>query len=297
MAGIHFMLPTPFNTNGRVNTTPLSALVDLAVSSGCVGIVALGVMGEAHRLSDIERNNVLKAVVEANKGRMMVTAGISSQSNHVVVERALEAEKLGATSVMACPPRFTKPNESQVFDYYSAINRATHLPIVVQDLPEQSGIQMSSEFISVLNNEISNVGHLKLEDPPTPPKITQVINATKGKMEIFGGLGGVFLFEELNRGASGTMTGFAYPEVLVSVYQKLQDGEKENARKIFYKWLPLIRYENSSGISLSIRKHIMAYRGLLTNPSIRPPTPAIDETSILELHDLLGAINLNKETL
>ena len=291
------MLPTPFNTNGKVNTDPFSTLVDLAISSGCVGVVTLGVMGEAHRLSDLERRSVLKAVVQANKGRLMVTAGISSQSNHAVMERASEAEKLGANSVMACPPRFTKPNETEIFEYYSAINRATNLPIVVQDLPEQSGIHMSAEFIGALNNEISNVGYLKLEDPPTPPKITQVINATQGKIEIFGGLGGVFLFEELNRGACGTMTGFAYPEVLVSIYQKIQNGEKENARRIFYKWLPLIRYENSSGISLSIRKHIMAYRGLLTNPSVRPPTPAIDKIGVSELYDLLGAIILDKETL
>jgi 4-hydroxy-tetrahydrodipicolinate synthase len=151
---------------------------------------------------------------------------------------------------------------------------------------------MDPAFIARLNAELPHARYLKLEDPPTPPKITRVLALTGSKMGIFGGLGGAFLFEELRRGAVGTMTGFAYPEVLVRVHRHIAGGEVEKARDLFYKWLPLIRYENQTGIGLSIRKHLMTRRGLLTTPAVRPPTPTIDKATQEELEDILKAFDL-----
>jgi 4-hydroxy-tetrahydrodipicolinate synthase len=291
------MLPTPFAASGEVDTGPFQRLVNCAVDSGCAGVVTLGVMGESHRLSDSERTRVLNAVVAAAAGRLSVVVGVSSQSGHDVAARAREAETAGATAVMASPPRLAKPNDAAVFAYYKELQDAVNIPIVVQDLPEQTGVYMSPEFIARLNRELPGARHLKLEDPPTPPKVTTVLKATDGKMAVFGGLGGAFLFEELRRGAAGTMTGFAYPEVLVAVHRRILSGDVDGARKIFYHWLPLIRYENSAGIGLSIRKHIMMRRGLLDTVDVRPPTPAIDAATKKELDDLLESMDLRVDGL
>lgn len=295
--GIHFMLPTPFHPGGELNTAPFQRLVDCAVDSGCTGVVTLGVMGEAHRLSDVERQSVLDAVIEAADDRLKVVVGISSQSGIDVAARAKQASSAGASAVMASPPRMAKPNDAAVAAYYSAIQQADDIPLVVQDLPEQTGVYMSPEFIARLNEELPSAKHLKLEDPPTPQKVTRVVAATGGNMSVFGGLGGAFLFEELRRGASGTMTGFAYPEVLVAIYRKMSSGDVEGARAVFYRWLPLIRYENTAGISLSIRKHLMARRGLLDTADIRPPTPAVNDDTLEELDDLLSAMDLSVSNL
>ena len=103
---------------------------------------------------------------------------------------------------------------------------------------------------------------IKLEDPPTPPKISNILNEIPN-ISIFGGLGGAFFLEELRRGATGTMTGFAYPEVLSSIYDNVTKGNYDMAKKIFNYWIPLIRYENSAGIGLSIRKNILKHRGII----------------------------------
>ena len=295
--GIHFMLPTPFDRHGEVQTGPFKRLVDCAVNAGCVGVVTLGVMGEAHRLSDAERSQVMEAVIAAADGRLSVVVGISTQSDRDLALRAKEAQAAGATAVMASPSRLAKPNDAAVFAYYSAAQAAADIPIVVQDLPEQTGVHMSPALIAKLNTELPSAKYLKLEDPPTPPKVTSVLKATGGKMGIFGGLGGAFLFEELRRGAVGTMTGFAYPEVLVAIHKYMAAGDPERARAIFYRWLPLIRYENSAGISLSIRKHIMARRGLLDTPDVRLPTPSIDAESVKELDDLMSSMDLSVDRL
>ncbi|MEE8045209.1 MAG: dihydrodipicolinate synthase family protein, partial [Dehalococcoidia bacterium] len=121
--------------------------------------------------------------------------------------------------------------------------------------------------------------------------------ATGGSMGIFGGMGGAFLFEELRRGAIGTMTGFAYPEVLVAIHRYVSSGDFAQARSIFYRWLPLIRYENSAGIGLAIRKEIMKRRGFITTADIRPPSPPIDDSTRAELDDLMSAIDLDVSNL
>lgn len=286
-AGIHFMLPTPFRSDGAVDADSLVTCVEHAKSSGCAGVVALGVMGEAHRLLDSERDLVVETVVGAAGGELKVSVGISGQSSDQSVERLRSAQEAGADAVMASPPSLSKPNDAAVARYYADIDSAARVPLIVQDLPEQTGVHMSAGFIAGLGRDLESASMLKLEDPPTPPKVSATLSATGGSMLVFGGLGGSFLFEELRRGASGAMTGFAYPEVLVAIHRSYTAGDVEGARRLFYDWLPLIRYENSVGLGLSIRKHLLVRRGLISTATVRPPTPSIDSLGVDELEDVI----------
>ena len=291
--GIHFMLPTPFDQNGDVDASSIKSLVNGARIAKCTGVVTLGVMGEAHRLTDSERGPIIDTVVKAAGNDLTVTVGVSAESGHSLAARTREAQSAGATAVMAAPAKMTKPNSTSTFGYYEAAQEITEIPIVIQDLPEQTGVHLHPEFIGKLHEKLPDAKYLKLEDPPTPQKITSVIEATAGRMGVFGGLGGAFLFEELRRGAIGTMTGFAYPEVLVSIYNYLMKNDIDRARNIFYSWLPLIRYENSAGIGLAIRKELMKHRGFIETADVRSPTASIDIRTKEELNDLLNALDTN----
>lgn len=291
------MLPTPFDENGDVDANSLKTLVNAARSASCRGVVTLGVMGEAHRLIDSERLPIIEAVKAAAGDDLTVTVGVSAESGRAVAERVKEAQSAGATAVMIAPAKLAKPNPQSTFSYYAAAQEVTRIPIVVQDLPEQTGVHMDPAFIAKLHGELPDAKYLKLEDPPTPQKVTRVKEATNGSMGIFGGLGGAFLFEELRRGAVGTMTGFAYPEVLVAIHRYMSEGDTERARSIFYKWLPIIRYENSAGVSLAIRKEIMKRRGFISRADVRPPTPPIGDDTLDELTDLMNSLDLSVDSL
>ncbi|HIK89569.1 MAG TPA: dihydrodipicolinate synthase family protein [Dehalococcoidia bacterium] len=295
--GIHFMLPTPFDANGEIDTASFTRLVGAARDANCTGVVTLGVMGEAHRLTDAERAPVIDAVVAAAGDDLTVTVGASAESGRALAARVEDAQSAGATAVMIAPAKMAKPNPPALYAHYAAAQEATEISIVVQDLPEQTGVHMDPAFIARLHAELPDARYLKLEDPPTPQKITRVVEATGGSMGIFGGLGGAFLFEELRRGAIGTMTGFAYPEVLVAIHKYITDGDIERARSIFYKWIPLIRYENSAGISLAIRKEIMKLRGFTITVDVRPPSPPIDDSTRAELEDLMNSMDLDVSNL
>ena len=289
--GVHFMMPTVFNDSGKIDLESMINITKFAKDSGCIGIVLLGVMGEAHRLSEEERNFLIKEISNSSKKlSLILTIGVSAESGYLVSKYSETASNAGAEQVMVAPPIMKKPNEKVLYRYYEEVNNSIddNTKIVIQDLPDQSGVFMSPEFMVNLDKSLEKVNSIKLEDPPTPSKISKIVKIKSRDLKIFGGLGGLFFLEELLRGASGTMTGFAFTEILVQIYNLYNSKKIDEAKKIFYEWLPLIRYENTAGISLSIRKEILRRRNITKFSNLRYPTPAMDEDDKKELDFILN---------
>jgi 4-hydroxy-tetrahydrodipicolinate synthase len=150
---------------------------------------------------------------------------------------------------------------------------------------------MSADMLAQLAEKIPNARYLKLEDPPLMEKIGAIRERTD-KFEIFGGLGGMFLLEELRRGASGTMTGFAFTEILVAVFKAFQAKDFTRAEQIFDKYLPLIRYENQPIINLTIRKEILYRRGAMASATLRNPYVPIDAGTHDEIDWILQRVGI-----
>jgi 4-hydroxy-tetrahydrodipicolinate synthase len=288
--GVHFMMPTIFNDQNTIDLESMENICKFSKNSGCKGLVLLGVMGEAHRLSESERNLLIDEIsIMAKDLSLILTVGVSAESGYLAASYAKKASESGAQQVMLAPPIMKKPNESVLFRYYEEVNNAISkdTKIVIQDLPEQSGVNMSPKFMVDLDKNLDKVNSIKLEDPPTPSKISKISKIKNKDLKIFGGLGGLFFLEELMRGASGTMTGFAFTEILVEIYDLFSKNKIEEAKNLFYKWLPLIRYENTAGISLSIRKEILKHRKITNFSSVRYPTPSLDNDDKNELDIIL----------
>ena len=282
LKGVHWMLATPFNKDETVDEASIPNLVEKARESGCEGVVALGVMGEAHRLTDAEGRGVAEAVISAANG-MPVTLGTSGPSTMVAIARTREAKEMGAAAVMVAPPPMPKTNLEAVYAHYYRLAEAVDIDLVVQDYPKTTGVHMPPEFFMRLVDNIPAVQYCKIEAPPTPPKIRAIKALAGDRLAIFGGLGGLFLVDELAQGASGAMTGFAFPETLVRICRHMAEGETEEAEKLFYEWLPLVLFEVQEGIDLSIRKNALHYRGLIGNPAVRQPGPRAGEATVKQL--------------
>ena len=289
--GMHWMLATPFTDDEQVDEESIPRLVDKAREVGCRGVVALGVTGEAARLTDVERRTVAERVIAAADG-LPVTLGTTAASTQAAIVYSKEAASLGAAAVMVAAPPMQKVNLDALFVHYQRIAEAVDLPIVVQDYPQVSGVQMPASFIARLAEGIPSATYLKLEDPPTPPKISAIRDLIGDRLGIFGGLGGVFLLDELARGSMGAMTGFAYPEVLVEVCRHMAEGDRSKAEEVFYRHLPLILFESQEGISLSVRKEGLYHRGLIATPKVRHPGGPITDATRRELLGLIEALGL-----
>lgn len=290
--GVCTIALTPFTEEGEVDLVGVDALTDHYLSAGIHGITVLGIMGEAHKVSDQERSSVAERYIAAVGGRVPVIVGCSAPATRLVVERAEKAEELGAAAVMVAPPSNQK-NLNLVYEYYREISDAVSVPVVVQDEPVSTGVVMPATFLARLINEIPNCRHLKLEEAPTTIKISSLLSLIEAEVGIFGGLGGMYLYEELSRGASGIMTGFAYPEILVETYRLFSAGAQKEAQRYFFEHLPLIRFEAQLGIGgVGIRKEMFKLRSVISSSYVRRPAPALDEQTLVEIKDLVQLLKL-----
>jgi 4-hydroxy-tetrahydrodipicolinate synthase len=264
-------------------------VVDLIAGAGVNGVTALGVTGEAARLSERERGVVVDTVVRQAAGRAKVIVGTSADGVRTCIDFSREARSLGASAVMVSPPRMPKLNSESVVNHYKALAEAVDLPIVVQDYPPISGFAMEAGLLARIAREVPAARTIKLEDPPTPFKTARILAAAgETKVAILGGLGGVFLLEELLAGASGVMTGFAYPEVLVKVVSLYRAGDVDQAAALFYRFVPLMRFEFQEGIGMAIRKEVFKRRGVLADASTRAPGAVLDEGTRTALDRVLA---------
>jgi 4-hydroxy-tetrahydrodipicolinate synthase len=287
--GVFSVLPTPFRGGGEVDVESLKRVVDLIVAAGVNGVTALGVTGEAARLSERERGVVVDTVVRQVAGRVRVIVGTSADGVRTCIDFSREARSLGGSAVMVSPPRMPKLNSESVVNHYKALAEAVDLPIVVQDYPPISGFSMEAGLLARIAREVPAARTIKLEDPPTPFKTARILAAAgETKVAILGGLGGVFLLEELLAGAAGVMTGFAYPEVLVKVVSLYRSGEMDQAADLFYRFVPLMRFEFQEGIGMAIRKEVFKRRGVLADASTRAPGAVLDEGTRTALDRVLA---------
>jgi len=293
--GVFSVLPTPFRGGADIDVDSLKRVVQLITGAGVNGVTALGVTGEVSRLNERERKVVVETVVAEVAGRGKVIVGASADGVRTCIEYSREAKALGASAVMVSPPRMLKLNTESVVNHYKALAEAVDLPIVVQDYPPISGFAMEAGLLARIAREVPAARTIKLEDPPTPFKTARILEAAgETKVQIFGGLGGVFLLEELISGATGAMTGFAFPEILARIMKHWNAGEHDAAADVFYRAVPLMRFEFQEGIGMAIRKEVLRRRGALTSAATRAPAGALDAPTRQSLDRVLAWVTSQK---
>jgi 4-hydroxy-tetrahydrodipicolinate synthase len=291
LRGVWNIVPTPFRDDASLDEDSIGSLVEFLVGTGVDGITVLGVMGEVGRLSDEERRRVIELTVASAAGRVPICAGVSHAATDRSVAFAREAEALGVHSVMLAPPALAKPNDDAVRAHFAAVAGAITIPIVVQDHPASSNVWMSTGVLGEIVAASALCRVIKLEEEPSPPKIRRLLAASPDAV-VLGGLGGIMLLEELRAGASGTMTGFGYPDVLVDIVGRWFRGDVDGARAAFHRVLPLVRFENQPGLNVAIRKEVYRRRGAIRSARVRAPGGQLDAGTLADLDDVLAHLSL-----
>jgi 4-hydroxy-tetrahydrodipicolinate synthase len=292
LTGIYNITPTPFKADGSLDEPSLRKLTEFTRGTGVNGMTILGVLGEADKLTERERERVTEVVIETAGDRFPICVGTTHAGTDGCIAYSRRAQELGARAVMVAPPKLARANEAALERHYLAVAEAIDIPVVVQDFPPSvGGILMSVDVIARIGAASPRCRYLKLEDEPSPMKVSQV-RAANPDIRVLGGLGGMMFLEELRHGAHGTMTGFGYPEILVDIYTRYTAGDIDGATGVFYKYLPLIRFENQPRINLAIRKHIYHRRGAIATPRARAPFAPVDAETLADLDDILRRLDL-----
>lgn len=294
LRGIYNILTTPFLPDGSLDEASLRHLTDAVIRMGLSGITILGVAGEAHKLTEKENQRLTDIVMEVNDGRVPIIVGASRDGTDTTIAACREAEAVGAAGVMVAPPTFLQPGPSMV-EHFRRIGDSIGIPITLQDYPPVNGVTLSPRAMADLVEATPNITTIKLEDPPTPQRIAQTLSLTGDRVTIVGGLGGMYLLDELRRGSSGAMTGFAFPELLVAIWRAWHAGDRDAASKLYYKYLPVLVFEGQPRLGVAIRKQILKRRGLIAHAAVRHPGPRLEQGTIADLDETLAYTGIEQD--
>lgn len=287
--GVYLIAVTPFTDSGALDLASTDRMVDFCLDQGVTGLTVLGIMGEATKLTAEESRLFVKQVLTRTAGRVPVVVGASAPGFAPMRELTTSVMAMGAAGVMVAPPS-TVRTDDQIVAYFDMVSETLgpDVPWVLQDHPVSTGVQMSTPVILRILKNAPTCVMLKHEDCPGLAKLSSIRAASeRGEVRrvsiLTGNGGGLFLPEELTRGADGAMTGFAYPEMMVDVCRAHAAGDIDKAHDIFDAYLPLARYEQQAGIGLAVRKHILAERGVIASAAVRKPGPKLSAADIADI--------------
>lgn len=289
-AGVYIIAATPFTDDGAVDEASIDRAVEFYIERGVTGLTILGMMGEAHKLSSRESRAVMRRYIDRVDGRVPVVVGVSAAGTDPLVEFAAEAMDAGAAGLLLAPVNSVR-TEEQIYGYFSnVLERLGEAPVVLQDYPVATGVNISVDTLLRIFADYPRVVMLKHEDCPGLTKLSRLRAAPGRQVSILVGNGGLYLPQELARGANGAMTGFAYPEMLVEVCRLFAAGHAEAGEDLFDLYLPVLRHEAQPGISIALRKETLRRRGAIASAHVRAPGPRLTPDDHQELDRLMARL-------
>ena len=291
--GVYVIAVTPFADDGALDPAGIDRMVDFYVGCGVTGITVLGIMGEAPKLTHEESVALTRQVVR--RARLPVIVGVSAPGFASMAALTRAVMEVGAAGVMIAPPAMVKTDD-QIVAYYANAAHAIgpDVPFVIQDYPYATGVVFAPSVIRRIVQDNPSCVMLKHEDWPGLDKITSVrdfiADGSMRPISILCGNGGLFLPQEIERGADGAMTGYAFPEMLVELVRLLRSGDRTAAHDLFDWHLPLLRYEQQPGVGLAVRKYVLKRRGVIASDAQRTPASKLSAISVAEIEWMLDRL-------
>ena len=295
--GVYVISATPFDDIGIIDYDSADSLVEYYIDKNVSGMTILGMMGEAVKMSGDEAQTFITYMIKRVNGRVPVIVGISDPGTNNLADIAKGSMDSGAAGVMIAPVSNLKTEEA-IYNYFCQVFEALgpDIPVCYQDYPQTTNVFISPDCFNRLVRDFDQLVMFKHEDCPGLGKLTSIRNAPDRednlrRVSILVGNGGLYLPEELGRGADGAMTGFAFPEMLVEAIDLHRAGQISESQDIFDLYLPVVRYEQQIGYGLAARKEILRRRGAIANSSTRAPGPKMTAVDHEELTGLLARLD------
>jgi 2-keto-3-deoxy-L-arabinonate dehydratase len=286
-AGVAPVLQTPFgdDEDEPVLHQPLAVLAERLVSLGADGLVVLGLASEASALTEAERDAVCATVVEAAGGRVPVIAGIEG-ATALAVERARQAVRLGASALMALPPRANGPD--RLGDHFLRLADAAGVPVLIQDAPQVTGVELAPQLLLDVAARHPLLRAAKVEAPAAGAKIALLV--AEG-VEVVAGWGGLHYLESLRRGAVGCMPGSDLGPAFGAIHRLARDGREEAADDLYRTILPLLSYATQSlELLILCAKRALVRSGVFSSGSMRRPARELDAEEASSLDALFDRL-------
>jgi dihydrodipicolinate synthase/N-acetylneuraminate lyase len=286
--GIIPVIATAMDEDGNILEPPIRQLVDHVIEKGAHGVASVGEGSGFHKLSVNERLRLTEITLEQVNGRVPVMIGTSANNVPEAILFTRAARDNGADAVFIMPPYLARLRDDQVLDFYRRIADAVDIEIVVQDnLMPGGGGSLSVPLIVQLVAEIPSITYIKEENPPTGPKISQIVRELGGRVGVISGNGGKRILNDLARGVVGCMPGSVAVAGLVQVYEAYVSGDIDRAYDVFERFYRVIWF-NSEHYGPATPE-ILRRKGIFPTNYVRPPcAPPLDNVDHQELTRLMA---------
>ena len=292
LSGVLSVLCTPFDDNGDIDKESINRLVDHQLAWGVDGIVVFGLAGELYKLTDNDRREVLRTVLNRVGSTVPVVVGTQHTGTEGAIARSREAADMGASALMLYPPTFIKPDGEGVIDYFVSVGASVELPIIIQDAPATTGVPLPVELFTKIVSASPNVCLVKVEAPPASGKIRAL--RSRG-FKVIGGNGVVHLLEDLRAGIQAIMPGCALPGLYRDLWSSHQDGNVEQLWGDFTRVLPLLSFQNSSlDVFVAVQKRLLHQKGVLGSAAMRRPGAQLDSEALSLLEELVDRTEVGR---
>ncbi|MGI4977512.1 MAG: dihydrodipicolinate synthase family protein [Janthinobacterium lividum] len=271
--GVFPVAPTVFHADGTLDLDGQRRAIDFMIDAGSHGVCILANFSEQFVLTDEERDRVMRCVLEHVAGRVPVIVTTTHFSSAICAARSRAAQDAGAAMVMVMPPYHgatIRVPELGVRGFFQSVSDAIDIPVMIQDAPV-AGSPLPAAFLATLAREIEHVSYFKVEVPQAADKLRRLIelggDAVEGPWD---GEEAITLMADLEAGATGAMTGGAYPDGIRAITDAWFDHRPDDAAAAYARWLPLINHENRQ-CGLLACKVLMAEGGVIASDAVRAP--------------------------
>jgi len=275
--GVFPVVPTTFTEQGELDLESQKRCIDFMIDAGSNGLCILANFSEQFVLSDDERDVLTTTILKHVAGRVPVIVTTTHFGTRVCVERSRRAQDAGAAMVMVMPPYHgatLRATEEKIYEFYAALSDAIAIPIMIQDAP-MSGTPLSAAFLARMAKELGQVAYFKIETAGAASKLRELIRLGGDAIEgPWDGEEAITLLPDLDAGATGAMTGGAYPDGIRRIVDAYAAGRRGEAVSEYTHWLPLINYENRQGGILTA-KALMREGGVIACEAPRHPFPSM----------------------
>ena len=239
LKGMGVALITPFKEDESVDYEALGKLVDYQVQNGTDYLVVLGTTAETPTLTEEEKKNIISLVVTRVRGRIPIVLGVGGNCTRSVVEKLKTDNLEGIDAILSVVPYYNKPSQEGIYQHYKAIANATHLPIVLYNVPGRTGVNMTAETTLRIAREFDNVIAVK-EASGNITQMDDIIKNKPARFNVISGDDGI-TFPLMTLGAVGVISviGNAFPREFSRMVRLALAGDYDSARTIHHSFTEL----------------------------------------------------------
>jgi len=271
LAGVFNVISTPLDNSDEIDKKILKQEIDWLIKCGSNGAV-LAMVSEVLRFSASERRKQWQLSLEYLSDRIPLVVSVGAESSAIAVGLAKDAQKDGATAVMATPPSAFVASADEVKNYYQRIIEAVDITVIVQDASNYLGAPIELDtYVELIDKYGDERVQFKPEAKPVKDRLTQLNKISNNRARVFEGQGGIDLLDTHPLGVKGTMPGAEVPWAIVGLWNALEKKDLSTAKAIHTPLAKLISYQTTLDAYVAVEKYLLVKQGVFSNTNQRGP--------------------------